>query len=101
MASGRCMATVGIEQTGDRWAMTRTSGVRPFASSDPDTAADLVDRRGRPPESGVSACIRIRCPACTAGIKRSLSPKLRRMTRTATSQQIPRDPVARTKLGLR
>ena len=31
------MATVGIEQTGDRWAMTRTSGVRPFASSDPDT----------------------------------------------------------------
>ena len=30
-------ATVGLTHDGDEWAMKRKSGVKPFASSDPDT----------------------------------------------------------------
>ena len=31
------MATVGLEQSGDDWTVTRKSGVAPYPSSDPDT----------------------------------------------------------------
>jgi anaerobic selenocysteine-containing dehydrogenase len=35
--AGQVMATVDLAKTGEQWAMTRRSGVRPYASADPDT----------------------------------------------------------------
>jgi anaerobic selenocysteine-containing dehydrogenase len=35
--AGQVMATVDLAKTGERWAMTRRSDVRPYTSTDPDT----------------------------------------------------------------
>jgi len=35
--AGQVMATVDLAKTGGEWAMTRRAGVRPYASTDPDT----------------------------------------------------------------
>ncbi|MFR0357381.1 molybdopterin dinucleotide binding domain-containing protein [Streptomyces sediminimaris] len=35
--AGQVMATVDLDRTGDRWAMTRRAGVSPYESADPDT----------------------------------------------------------------
>jgi anaerobic selenocysteine-containing dehydrogenase len=35
--AGQVMATVDLAKTDDQWAMTRRAGVRPYASTDPDT----------------------------------------------------------------